>query len=196
MRRLLHAACGGLVAAAFAIPAQSAIIDFNLQGRAGPGLLPGSEILPPPSILFGPVGSGGEFGPGIRYDDVSNQLSINVNWGQANGHNNLTGNVTVGHIHGPASFNEAAGVLIDLHTLPQFNASGTGGGINGGMVTLSAQQEMDLLAGRLYLNFHTALNPAGEIRGNMVPIPEPGTYAFLLGGLGLLGFMARRRAKR
>lgn len=25
------------------------------------------------------------------------------------------------------------------------------------------------------------------------PVPEPGTYAMLLGGLGLLGFMARRR---
>lgn len=28
-----------------------------------------------------------------------------------------------------------------------------------------------------------------------VPIPEPDTYAMLLGGLGLLGFMARRKAK-
>jgi hypothetical protein len=27
----------------------------------------------------------------------------------------------------------------------------------------------------------------------LAPIPEPGTYAMLLAGLGVLGFMARRR---
>jgi len=27
----------------------------------------------------------------------------------------------------------------------------------------------------------------------LAPVPEPETYAMMLGGLGLLGFMARRR---
>jgi hypothetical protein len=199
MKRFLQAACGGLLAAAFALPAQTAVIDVNLQGKAGPGLLPGSENVP---IIFGEVGSGGEFGTGIRYDDVTNMMTLNVNWGQGNNHNNLTGNVTVAHIHGPtpssgpAAFLENAGVLINLHTLPGFNASRTNGGLTNGMVTLTEMQEAQLLAGRLYINFHTALNPDGEIRGNLVPIPEPGTYAMILAGLGLMGFMARRRMQR
>jgi hypothetical protein len=28
------------------------------------------------------------------------------------------------------------------------------------------------------------------------PIPEPSTYALMAGGLGLLGFVARRRVRR
>jgi hypothetical protein len=28
---------------------------------------------------------------------------------------------------------------------------------------------------------------------NLAPVPEPATYGMLLGGLGLLGYMARRR---
>lgn len=30
---------------------------------------------------------------------------------------------------------------------------------------------------------------------NLAPVPEPGTYAMLLAGLGMVGFMARRRAR-
>jgi len=39
-------------------------------------------------------------------------------------------------------------------------------------------------------------NPAGIIRIDdlsLAPIPEPGTYALLLAGLGVVGFMAKRR---
>lgn len=31
---------------------------------------------------------------------------------------------------------------------------------------------------------------------SMAPVPEPKTYAMLLAGLGLVGFMARRKAMR
>jgi hypothetical protein len=39
----------------------------------------------------------------------------------------------------------------------------------------------------------TGINNHGQVAANGVsPIPEPETYAMLLAGLGLLGFMARR----
>ena len=33
----------------------------------------------------------------------------------------------------------------------------------------------------------------GQVAAIGIPIPEPETYAMLLAGLGLLGFIARRR---
>ena len=33
----------------------------------------------------------------------------------------------------------------------------------------------------------------GDLLSQTIPIPEPSTYALMLGGLGLIGFMARRR---
>jgi hypothetical protein len=31
---------------------------------------------------------------------------------------------------------------------------------------------------------------------NVSPVPEPTTYGMLLGGLGLMGFLARRKSKQ
>ncbi|URI11475.1 CHRD domain-containing protein [Aquincola tertiaricarbonis] len=51
-----------------------------------------------------------------------------------------------------------------------------------------------------YVNLHNASFPAGAIRGQlqyvgtaMAPVPEPETYALMLGGLGAIGLLVRRR---
>jgi CHRD domain/PEP-CTERM motif len=49
-----------------------------------------------------------------------------------------------------------------------------------------------------YVNLHTVNNPGGEIRGQLfqvAAIPEPETYALMLAGLGLVGWVASRRRK-
>ena len=77
--------------------------------------------------------------------------------------------------------------------------SGVGGTISGkwdlaeGNNTTLTAQLPNLLSGRAYLNFHTVQFGGGEIRGQIVPIPEPQTYALMLAGLGVLGAVARRR---
>jgi hypothetical protein len=50
-------------------------------------------------------------------------------------------------------------------------------------------------SGRAYLNIHTSMFAGGEIRGFLQPVPEPGTYAMMVAGLGLVGFMAVRRRR-
>lgn len=48
-------------------------------------------------------------------------------------------------------------------------------------------------SGNAYLNVHTSAFPGGEIRALLVPVPEPESYALMLGGLGVLAMVARRR---
>ena len=177
---------------AFGAVTQAAIVSFDLQGKAGPGLLPGNEN----ATLAGTPGSGGELGAGILFNDVTNLLTIDVGWGSANGFTNLSGDAIAGHIHGPtasaapASFTQDASVWIPLDSVPGWNPSASAGGFNGS-VTLTDPQEVALLEGRLYINAHTGTNGGGEIRGNLIPVPEPSTIGLV--GLGAALFLLRHR---
>ena len=52
----------------------------------------------------------------------------------------------------------------------------------------------DLINGLYYVNIHTTFRPAGEIRGQILLVPEPGTAA-LVGRL-LIGLLAAARRLR
>ena len=79
-------------------------------------------------------------------------------------YSNLTGNPTMGHIHGNAARGANAPVLIPFVTIPM----ATSGAINGS-ATLTAAQETNFLNGLFYFNIHTVVNPGGEIRGQIEP---------------------------
>lgn len=182
---------------ALASAASAALIPFDLMGKAGPGLLSGNEN----GTINGTPGTGGEIGAGIFFDDVAKTLTVNVGWGSANGFTNLTANATAAHVHGPtaasgtASFTQNAGVLIGLDGgVFTFNNSLSGGFITGTSAALSAVNEAALFNGRLYINVHTSINGGGEIRGNLIPVPEPSTYAAIAGALAIgVAVVARRR---
>jgi hypothetical protein len=70
---------------------------------------------------------------------------------------------TNAHFHGPASLGANAGVQIGLPVLPTGNA-----GKITGTVTLSAAQEVDLLAGKWYFNLHSTLAAGGELRAQLL----------------------------
>lgn len=186
----------------FADPAAWAqITQFDLAGKAGSGLLSGNENQTPAVV----GGSGGEVGAGILFDAATSSLTINIAWGSGNGFTDLTGNANsaFGHIHGPttnggtASFTQNAGILIALDALPGWNASLTNGGFSTVTpITLTPENVDALFAGRLYINVHTSTFTGGEIRGNLVAVPEPRTWMLLAVGVLVMGTVARRRVRR
>ena len=68
--------------------------------------------------------------------------------------------------------------------------AGPGGGTAAGA---EAALLAGLNAGHAYANIHDAGFPGGEIRGFLAAVPEPATWALMIGGFGLAGAALRRR---
>ncbi|HYM04483.1 MAG TPA: CHRD domain-containing protein [Stellaceae bacterium] len=72
----------------------------------------------------------------------------------------LTGDALAAHIHGPAAPGANAGVVVNLAP------NGIKNPLEGSAPITEAQLE-DLMAGRDYVNVHSAANKGGEIRGQI-----------------------------
>ena len=77
----------------------------------------------------------------------------------------LSGPATMAHFHGPAAPGQNAPPVVWLSPQGQPVPSGT----IEGRQQLNDQQIADLMAGRYYINIHTAANPNGEVRGQVLP---------------------------
>jgi hypothetical protein len=91
------------------------------------------------------------------YDPATKELS----W--KGSYSGLTGDVTAAHFHGPAEAGKNAGVAIWISTKGSPFPSPFEG-----KATLTDAQAADLEKGLWYANFHTAANPGGELRGQMM----------------------------
>jgi hypothetical protein len=71
----------------------------------------------------------------------------------------LTGPAVGAHFHGPSEAGKNAGIVLPFKSA-QSPIEGT--------AILTDTQVADLLAGKWYANIHTAANPGGELRGQMM----------------------------
>jgi hypothetical protein len=152
----------------------------------------------------------------VTIDSVAHTLFISVNF------SNLTAGNTAAHIHvinGPADANTSDTIGPVATTTPTFagfpTGAITGTFVNtldttlastynaafltaaGGTTALSEAALFSGIAdGRAYLNIHTSTFPGGEIRGFLVPIPEPGTWLVCALGMAGIGLRSRFRRRR
>jgi hypothetical protein len=88
------------------------------------------------------------------YDKLTRVLTWRLSY------SGLSGQPTAAHFHGPARAGGNSGVALGMAS-PITNPTE-------GKATLTPEQASDLLAGLWYVNVHTAVNPGGEVRGQMV----------------------------
>ncbi|MGV0960650.1 MAG: CHRD domain-containing protein [Limnohabitans sp.] len=74
----------------------------------------------------------------------------------------LSGPVKAGHFHGPAAAGANAGVALGFSGPVESPIKGS--------ATLTAAQAAEVMAGQWYVNLHTAANPGGEVRGQVMPL--------------------------
>jgi hypothetical protein len=156
-----------LMALLFAAPAQAIVIDLTAD-------IEGSQEVPPTDSLA--------FGTGVfQYDDESNVLTWTVLFTASL----LDTTEIASHIHGPGAPGVNADILIDTGV----------GQLKQGMADLDEVAgcsgdpeacEDDLLAGLWYINIHSSEHENGEIRGQILPVPEPILAVLLAGASGVL----------
>jgi hypothetical protein len=92
--------------------------------------------------------------------NLNKQTNV-LNWTVT--YSGLSGPAMAGHFHGPAMAGENAGVAVPLTGNLASPITGT--------AILTAAQAAELIAGKWYVNLHTAANPDGEIRGQVTVQP-------------------------
>ena len=92
------------------------------------------------------------------YNRTTRTLSYTVKW------NSLSGVPIAMHIHGTAPKGVNAGIV---QTFSGFTSSQTGTYTGTFFVDNVVVKEADFLNGVYYINLHNALNPGGEIRGQL-----------------------------
>jgi hypothetical protein len=154
--------------ALLASPASAVIINFaaTLSGA--------QEVPPTPSPATGSAM--------VTLDTDTNLLSWNITFTAGS----LLGTTTASHFHGPAPAGMNAPVIVNINLTPGFGSPQTGS------FTISDAHEAMFLADMTYINIHTTAFPGGEIRGQVLQVPEPAAILLFASGL-LPALYARRR---
>jgi len=172
------------VAAGLGVSASVQAVEIDLFAN-----LSGSSGVPP-------SGSASTATAEMTYDDVTMMLT----WSISEVSPFFDTDVRFAHFHGPATPDQNAGVQLWICDSTGGGPAGApvcggaGGIFAAGMAVLTSDQADALLDGLWYINIHTDEFPAGEIRGQVRPVPLPSMGALF--GLGLLVMGLARRWRR
>jgi hypothetical protein len=100
-----------------------------------------------------PSDSSGAGTADVTLDTAANKVSWKITY------ENLTGDVTAAHFHGPAKVGENAGPIVDITA-----------NVKDGSADVTADQAKMISEGNTYINIHTQKYPDGEIRGQVLKV--------------------------
>jgi hypothetical protein len=158
--------------------------DGGQGGQAGGGGEGGDDTPPtcdpvaPPAVFIGqlsgaqevpPSGSTGTGTTIAELNAAETELKVSVTW------TGLGTNTTAGHIHGPMAPGANAGIVFNLN--PPTGA--TSGSVVGATFPITAAQVASLKGGLYYVNIHSTMFMAGEIRAQLLPavVIRSGTFS-------------------
>lgn len=177
-----------VTAAALSLPlsAHALVYQFNALINSAQEVTPNASTANGAATLF--------------YDDKNTAATADDSYDFTLSAFGLSGLLSGAHIHAPAPVGVNGPVVVPLNVAPfvLFNSGGTAL-IGGSDVSPPFASFLSQLQGSLtYVNLHTALNPGGEIRGQLMQvavIPEPSSAALMLAGLAVGGLALKRRSR-
>ena len=141
-RAILASVC--VMGLAWTGAAQATAAPFKVQ-------LSGAQSVPP-------VNTSGTGTADLTYDPATREVTWNITY------SGMSSPVTMSHFHGPAKEGQNGPVVIWLSKQGSPPTSPITGS-----ATLTPEQAKQFEAGEWYVNVHTQSNPAGEIRGQVIP---------------------------
>jgi len=139
--RVSYLTAGALLISFAALPAMAETVKMRAELKGA------SQVPPVQSSATGMIEA--------SYDTASRALTWQGTY------SGLSGPATAAHFHGPAEPGKNAGIAVPSPAASPIKGS----------ATLSEAQAADLTSGKYYFNVHTAANPGGEIRGQVVKAP-------------------------
>jgi hypothetical protein len=140
--KLHHIAIGGLLAAGLAFSTADAA-PTKLKAN-----LTSAQEVPPND-------SKGKGTAEVTVDPATKEVTWRVTF------DGLSGDAVAAHIHGPADPGANAGPMVNIGMMSGLKSPMEG------KATVTDAQAADIMAGKSYVNVHTAANKGGEIRGQI-----------------------------
>jgi hypothetical protein len=159
----------------------------------GSGAALAAVITTPPQAL-NLVGTSAFFGDSFDINHMSDTFADHFTF-------SVTGSVPSNFDAIVSSISRTAATGLDITGLTLFTGSGTqvatGSALHTGAIDVWTLTSNNLAVGSYYVQVSGNMVSAtsGSFGGTVMlaPVPEPATYGMMLAGLGLVGFMARRR---